>query len=246
MVKLCYAALITFLCLLPAIGDDTAEIIIKKVEDNQSFTTQKYSAVMIIIKGERKLVKKFYGFSKDEGGKSFMTFTNPEDSGVKYLKIIDELWIYFPDADDIMKISGHLLKQGLMGSDISYEDMMESEKYKTQYDPVFSGDEVFRDRKCSRITLSAISPQARYEKQIMLIDTQYNVPLKIELYAKGGRLIRIIEEENIKKIQDKYIAHKITIRDLRKKDSITHIEFEDIQINEPLDDSVFTKGNLKK
>ena len=42
---------------------------------------------------------------------SLTEFTNP-GSGTKFLKRGDELWMFFPDAEDIVKISGHMLNQG--------------------------------------------------------------------------------------------------------------------------------------
>ena len=89
--------LVFFLCLFPVSvrATETATNVIKQVDKNQVFVTQEFKATMIIAKGKRKLIKTFYGYSKKEGQKSFMEFTNPEDKGVRYLKIDDELWIYF-------------------------------------------------------------------------------------------------------------------------------------------------------
>ena len=47
---------------------------------------------------------------------SFVEFTNPEDKGVRYLKTDKNLWMYFPVEQETVKISGHLLKEGMMGS----------------------------------------------------------------------------------------------------------------------------------
>jgi len=44
------------------------------------------------------------------------------------LKLGDELWTYTPETDRIIKISGQMLRQSVMGSDLSYEDMMEDRK----------------------------------------------------------------------------------------------------------------------
>ena len=61
-----------------------------------------------------------------------MEFTNPEDRGTRYLKRDKNLWIYFPKEQDTVKISGHLLKEGMMGSDVSYEDALESSDYQAK------------------------------------------------------------------------------------------------------------------
>ena len=43
---------------------------------------------------------------------SLIEFTNPRDRGTKYLKRGDELWMFFPDAEDLVRISGHMLNRG--------------------------------------------------------------------------------------------------------------------------------------
>ena len=65
--------------------------------------------------------------------KAFAEFTNPEDRGTRYLKLEKDMWIYFPKEQDTVKISGHLLKEGMMGSDVSYEDALESRDFKAKY-----------------------------------------------------------------------------------------------------------------
>ncbi len=72
--------------------------------------------------------------------KAVVQFTNPEDLGTKYLMIGENLWIYFPSENDIVKISGHLLKDGMMGSDVSYEDALKSDDLQNKYSITIEGD----------------------------------------------------------------------------------------------------------
>lgn len=224
----------------------SARDIIQKVDGNQEFNTQKYTIKMTIAKGSRKLVKVFEGYGKNRGESSFMVFTNSEDRGVKYLKIHDELWIYFPDADDIMKISGHMLRQGMMGSDISYEEMMKREELDKTYEVKISGSEKIHDRDCYKIEMTAKSKEALYAKQVLYIDKLTYVPLKIEMYAKGGRLLKTMEEFDVVKLGNRYMAKKIVIKDLRKKNSSTIVEIINMQFNLAIPDSVFSKRNLRR
>ncbi|MDH4199709.1 MAG: outer membrane lipoprotein-sorting protein [Spirochaetia bacterium] len=224
----------------------SAHDIIRKVDANQDFTSQKFTMRMTIEKGSQKIIKALYGYGKSRGEKSFMEFTNPEDKGVKYLKINDELWIYFPDADDIMKISGHMLRQGMMGSDISYEDMMRREELDKTYSVKLAGSEKIRGADCYIIELDAKIKDALYAKQILYIDKDTFVPLKIEMYARGGRMLKTMEEFNITREGSRYFARKIFIKDLRKKDSSTTVEIMEMQFNINVPDSIFTRRSLRK
>ncbi len=58
------------------------------------------------------------------------------------LKIEKVLKIYFPSAEKVMRVSGHMLRQSMMGSDFSYEDMTETaEELKKNYNVKLIGEE---------------------------------------------------------------------------------------------------------
>ncbi|MCK7470694.1 MAG: outer membrane lipoprotein-sorting protein [Desulfomicrobium escambiense] len=50
-------------------------------------------------------------------------------------------YVYSPDTEEVMLISGHLLKESMMGSDLSYEDTIDNEKLSARYVAVLSGRE---------------------------------------------------------------------------------------------------------
>ena len=225
---------------------ETGLDIVRKLDQNQGYGTQKYSLKMTITRGKRQQIKTFYGYGKDRGNQSFIEFTNPEDRGVKYLKKSDELWIYLPEADDIMKISGPLLRQGMMGSDLSYEDMMRDEKLEERYDVKLVGSEMIRGVDCHKIELNAKVKDALYDRQVIFIDKQRPVALKLDLYARGGRLIKTMEQSDVRNIQGKFVPFKAEITDTRKKNSRTVLEFVSIQFNAEVPDNVFTNQYLRR
>jgi outer membrane lipoprotein-sorting protein len=236
-----------FTILIPSvILAQTAEQIIKKVDKNQLYVTQHFTILMTIQKGERKLIKEFYGYGMKQGEKAFLEFTNPEDRGVKYLKIDKELWIYFPDADDIMKISGHMLRQGMMGSDISYEDIMETEHIEKKYNAKRLKDRVVEGKDCFVIDLTAKVPDATYARQVAYIDKDTYVPIEVEMYAKGGRLIKKMSQSDIQRVGWRNIPKRATIQDMRKRNSKTLLEFKEIKFDAAVPERAFSKRNLKR
>lgn len=236
---------ILLLC-LPAAAEETADSIIRKVDDNQVFTTEAFTARMTIRKEDRTLTKTFYGYGQREGMRSFMEFTNPEDRGVRYLKLGDELWIYFPDADDVLKISGHMLRQGMMGSDISYEDMLENERILDVYSARRLEDETVGGRDCYVVELTAKRPDAAYARQRLAVDKAWFIPLRLDLFARGGRLLKKMTQEDVTRIGDRWVPRTVVIRDMRRRDSETRIVFEKIAFDVALPDQVFTKAHLKR
>jgi outer membrane lipoprotein-sorting protein len=225
---------------------ENAESIIAKVDANLVYTTQHFTAEMTVTRGTRKLVKKFQGWGAREGAKAFMEFTNLEDRGVKYLKLDNELWIYFPEADDILKISGHLLRQGMMGSDLSYEDMLENEGLRERYAAVRLPDKEVQGRACFVVELSAKYPDLTYARRILAVDKEWFLPLELELFAAGGRKLKTMSYLDVKDFGGRFFPTTMLIRDLRRKESETRIRFMDLAFDAPLPSGVFSKQRLKR
>jgi outer membrane lipoprotein-sorting protein len=180
------------------------------------------------------------------GNESFSEFTNPEDAGTKYLKIDNELWIYLPDADDILKISGHMLRQGMMGSDISYEDMMRNEDMFSRYTAVLTGETNIDGTTCYDVTITAKVEDVTYYKERLFVDEQRMVELERDLYAKSGRLLKVFSEKGIQNYNGRYYPTIITVKDMKREDSLTTIELKDLDFDAPLSQSIFSRQNLKK
>ncbi|MDD3626082.1 MAG: outer membrane lipoprotein-sorting protein [bacterium] len=241
--KIILILFLTVLFLLPVSGI-TVEEIISEIDRNKVSSTQEFRAKMFIKKDNKVLEKEYTGYGQEEGEKFFITFTNAEDLGVKYLKIEDELWIYFPDADDVMKISGHMLRQGMMGSDVSYEDMMDLDKLEEKYDSELLGEETINDSLCYKIKSTAKTDDVTYYSQELWVDKKTFVVLKMDLYAKSGRLLKQIQQFNIQKFDNKYYALNMTIQDMRKKDTLTTMEIIEIKFDIKIPENTFTKQNL--
>lgn len=238
---------ILFFTVLPVLSFGlTASEIIRRVDQNEVFTTQKFTMTMTIQRGSRTLVKTVTGWGQKEGQKFFMEYTNPEDKGVKYLKIDNEMWIYFPDADDTMKISGHMLQEGMMGSDISYEDMMNNEELEDQYAATLLSETNVDGRACYVLDLNAKVDDVTYARQVVCIDKERFTILKVDLYARGGRLVKTMEMSEIRQTGGRWYAATVVIIDRRRQNSSTTVHFDSIQFDVAIPATTFTMQNLRR
>jgi len=238
-----YLILFFFLfCLIPLMGLDlTGEQILKKAEDNVYAETMVYTGEFVINKGDRTFVKTFKGWSVGDE-KAFVEFTNREDFGVKYLKIEDELWI--AEEGDVIKISGHLLKRSIMGSDFSFEDMMESHKLSELYDVSILGEEKIRDEMCYILDLESDKEDAPYAKQKIWVVKKDFIPYKYEFYALSGRLMKSAEVLETRNIKGKNYPVKIKMIDELRKGSNTIFELKDLKLNVEIPEGTFSRQNL--
>ncbi len=219
--------------------------VLEKVDQNMSAKTRISVSRMEIstARGSRTLEAKSYS----EGDKNaFTEYLAPaREKGTKMLKTDQQLWIYSPSTDRVIQISGHMLRQSVMGSDLSYEDMMNDTPLLEQYSAVVDAVENIGDRKCWVVTLMAKSPEVSYSKQKMWVDQERNVPLQIEMYSKSGKLLKKIELSDVKRIQGRWFPMTMLYRDMLKKGSGTRMSFLELQLDAALPAGIFTKSSLK-
>ena len=178
--------------------------------------------------------------------KALVEFTNPQDKGTKYLKINKELWIYFPSEQDVVKISGHMLKEGMMGSDVSYEDALESDALHKKYSAAISGEETFEGHPCYVLTLDALVKDAPYYKRKMWVDKELFIQRKEEMYAKSGTLLKVSHVLDVKKIGSRHFPAKIEMVNMLRKNTKTVFEMSDIVFDVKLDRNIFSLQNLQR
>lgn len=224
----------------------SAEQIIDKVDENAYKESSYARMTMTIVQGNRKLIKEMITWG-DGDGNGLVEFVNPADRGTKYLKLNDELWMFFPDADDLVKISGHMLRQGFMGSDFSYEDALESEPLQSLYDFTLETTESCNDRQCYVLTATS-HPHTRvtYATRRMWIDTELFVIRKEELYASGGRLLKKLRTEDIIEIEGRHVATKLTMEDVLRTNSSTTMIMDELQFDVDIPDGLFSLRSLMR
>ena len=113
------------------------DTILDKVDKNMS-SKNRISEASMTINGKRNR-RTISSRSWSEGTKkSFTEYLSPaSEKGTKMLKLEGQLWIYSPSTDRIIQISGNMLRQSVMGSDLSYEDMMDDRKMTDIYSEKF-------------------------------------------------------------------------------------------------------------
>ena len=194
-------------------------------------------------RGTRTMESKSWSTGTD---KSFTEYLAPaREKGTKMLKLKNQLWIYSPATDRVIQISGHMLRQSVMGSDMSYEDMMTDRPLLEQYKADITGEEVVDGRKCWLVNLTAIVDDVNYASQKMWVDEERYVPLKVELFAKGGKLLKRITFSDVQRIQNRWYPKTFVYKDVLKDGKGTKMMIEEMQLDVTIPANIFNVGNLK-
>lgn len=226
-----------------AIPDPVA--VLRAVERNQAYGSIEYEGTMTIRAGKKTRTKTMKAWS-DGKDRALIEYANPEDRGTRMLKLGDNLWVYFPKERDTVKIAGYLLTQGMMGSDVSYRDAMESDSLLDGYDARFIREEAVGGRRAWVIELTAKSPSEGYSRRVVWIDAEKPVVLRSEVYGRSGMALKRTETLGVSVIAGRHFPSKVEITDLLKKESRTVFEMTSIRLDVPLDDSKFSLQALSR
>ncbi len=241
--------LITLLFALLSITQTNAQdatAILNKVDDNINSNTSITKSDMIIYGRRNQRTVTSVGYSEGKN-KSFSEYLAPaRERGTKMLKLEDNLWIYSPSTDRTIQLSGHMLKQSLMGSDLSYEDMMENRKLTEMYNAKVIGEETIDDRKTWVLQLNAKVDDASYNSRKIWVDTERYVPLREELFAKSGQLLKRTELKDVKKIDGRWYPTKMNYKDMLKDGKGTDFIVLEIEFDVEIPAYIFSKAALKR
>lgn len=179
--------------------------------------------------------------------KAFTEYLEPaREKGTKMLKLADELWIWSPGADRVIKIAGHMLRQSMNGSDISYEDFMQDPVLSNSYAASVSGEETIGDRPCYVLNLSAKREDVSYFFRKIWVDTERYLPLKEELYAKSMKLLKVIKILDVFQLSGRWYPRKLLFKDVLMEGAGTEIDIDSIDFDAEIPDYMFSKASLKK
>lgn len=227
-------------------GQPTANQILERVDKNMSSENRIFESSMTIHgrRNSRTITSVSYSVGDK---KSFTEYLSPaREQGTKMLKLEDQLWIYSPSTDRIIEISGHMLRQSVMGSDLSYEDMMEDRKLLDVYTATFLGKEEVDNRPVYVLELTAKVSDVAYYKRKIWIDSERYIPLKEELYAKSGQLLKRTTLSDVQQVQGRWFPMTIVYKDMLKQGDGTEFKILSVKFNQEIPEYIFTKAALKK
>jgi len=231
---------------LTAISQTSGDEILNKVERNISSENRVFESSMTIkgTRARRTITSRTYSVGDRESFTEYLS--PPREQGTKMLKLENQLWIYSPSTDRTIQISGHMLRQSVMGSDLSYEDMMDDRKLTEVYSSKVTGSELLNGRNTLILELTAKVNDVAYYSRKMWIDSERFVPLKEELYAKSGQLLKSTLLSDVRQVDGRWFPFVVVYKDMLKQGSGTEFRITAIKFNQKIPEYIFTKAALKQ
>ena len=220
----------------------TPEEVLERIDEQLYLPSATQRATMEIVYSPddvRNVEMIIYTQGTDTARIKILSPAREKDS--EYLRREKSLWIYFPANKKTLLIQGHRLREGMMGSDVSYEDMTESSTLLEDYTAEFLPHEVEGEVV---LLLTAKVSDVTYYQQRVIVDTEHWVPKRIELISKSGKILKEVVQDQVKKVEGRWIPHRTVMRDLLKQDTRTTITVTSLDVGVKHPDEFFARRAL--
>jgi len=231
---------------LAAAAEENPEAVLKKIDENRVSGNKVVLSEMIIHgrRGSRTLSLKSWIQGTE---KSFSEYLDPpRERGTKMLKLKDQLWTYYPSSDRIILIAGHMLRQSVMGSDLSYEDMLEDPGLSGNYAPRIDSKETLLERPCWIMSLDAKRADAAYPRRRIWVDRERYTVLREELFARSGKQLKTTTVESVRRFGNRWVPDHVRFKDVMNEGQGTEFVIKEIEFDAAIPDAIFSKAALKK
>ena len=176
----------------------TGDEILAKVDTVFEADSSKMETTMTTIgaKGVEKSSQMLVYVKKDPAGgknRTLIRYLSPADKGVGFLSLgsVDQIWMYLPKVEKLVRIAGSMVKQSMMNSDFSYEDLMDRSNFRDYYGAQLLGNESIEGENCFILELKAKKGSAHYRLIKLWVRETNFIPAKEEFYSGSGKLTKV-------------------------------------------------------
>jgi outer membrane lipoprotein-sorting protein len=201
------------------------------------------STMILIDKDGDQKERKTEVFERNKEDLRLVRFLSPADQkGISFLNLPDDkMYLYLPAFRKIRTIASHVKNESFAGTDFSYDDMSAS-GYAEDYTPALR--ETTAEFYVLELTPKPES-EKDYSKMILRARKDNFFAVKMEYYDKGGNLWKVMEQRQLEKKGDYWVALEVEMSDL-KTNHRTKVVTDSIELDSGLSDEIFTQRNLKK
>jgi len=246
MIKL-ITIIFSFASLVGQSNEMSVDDIVQAMDANLNAKSRILTSKMIIHgrRASRTVESKNWVMGTDKAFTEYLS--PPREAGTKMLKLDNKLWTYSPQTDRVIQISGHMLRQSVMGSDMSYNDIMEDRPLMELYEATLEGSIQIEGRDHWIMFLTAKVKGLSYPMRRAWIDKEYLLPIKEELYAKSEKLLKTSTMDGIRKVQSRWFPSRFIFKDELKRNSKgTEWVIDEIEFDSDISESRFSKARLRK
>jgi outer membrane lipoprotein-sorting protein len=239
------AQILAALLVMPAMALEaqTAEEIVRRLQSNQVFSTSRTRGTMTVKDRFGTKVTSFVSSTRGDSD-TLIEFTSPDEKGQKILRTKDEIYLFYPEAEQVIRLQGAAFRDAVLGSDMSYEDLTGGKTLLDSYDVSLEGKDTVDGAECFRIAMKAKTRNVAYPRQTIWVDPAIWSARKMQQYSLSNRLLKEVRLLEFKQVSGRYVPTRMLLEDKLKKGSSTELVVEEIEVGIPLDPTIFSLEKL--
>ncbi|MDD5628579.1 MAG: outer membrane lipoprotein-sorting protein [Elusimicrobia bacterium] len=190
------------------------------------------------------------GWNRERKLAFILVHAPPKDAGNVTLRRGNEMWVWLPRVERVIKVPPTMMHSSWQGSDFTYEDIVKADSIVKDYEHKLVQKTPEEGRTVYEIQADPKPHAPVVWGKVLFWAAVYPgdevVGLKEEDYSERGELIRTITLSDIKRMGGRLIPTRLECRPHRKPGQRTAIHYRDIEFDIPLEDSFFSLSRLQK
>lgn len=228
-------------------GTPTCAEVLSRIDTNLTFDTRVSTATMAVNNGRRTVSYQMRTFGSG-ADRSAVEYLAPErDAGTRLLRLGEDVWWYQPALERTQRIAGHLMREGVLGSDVSYDDLTRNEALLSRYDGTVSGPEPCpAGGQCLVLHLTARTPDVTYASRTAWVDQETWLPVHQELRAASGELLKTWDMSAPHAYGARWFPGVMVVRDVVAGTGSTTVTFDSVSFGEAVSPETFSPRWLER
>ncbi len=229
-----------------AAAEPTAQDLVKEAEELMRGQSNVGTMTMMITTPHWKRTMTMDYWEKGKN-LSLVKVTAPaKEAGTVSLKVDQDMWNYIPSVEKVIKVPPSMMMQSWMGSDFTNDDLVRESSISRDYNAAITGKQSKPDGDVYVLDLVP-KPEAAvvWGKITAYVRVSDHIPIKYEYYDERGKLIRVMDLTDIKRMGGRTIPTVWTMVPKTKEGQKTVIVLVRIKFNVPISDDVFSLSKLK-
>ncbi|MBA2882059.1 outer membrane lipoprotein-sorting protein [Desulfosalsimonas propionicica] len=242
-----FAAMSLLFCVssLPGAHAEKAQVLVEDAVNYLRGETSRAVVEMTIHRPDWERTMTIKAWTQARENSIFWIVSPPKDRGNGTLKRGDEMWIYNPKVNRVIKLPPSMMSQSWQGSDFSNNDLAKSDNIVDQYTHEIIGTET-HEGKTVYLIRSLPKPGAPvvWGMQKLKIREDH-ILLRQAFFDEDRKLVKALTMERIEMLGGRLYPVKWKMQKAGQEEEYTVLDYQSLEFGVNISDRMFTIASLK-
>jgi outer membrane lipoprotein-sorting protein len=192
---------------------------------------------------ERRMV--IDAWTRGESDSLFVITSPAKDKGNGTLKIGEEMWMYNPKVNRVIKLPPSMMSQAWQGSDFSNNDLAKSDSLIRDYTHSLDGEEKSEGKKVYRITSMPKPDAPVIWGMITMKIREDRILLEETFYDENKKPVKTMTAWDIRPADGRLFPMQWKMRKWETEKEYTLLLYKTLSFKEKMNPGIFSFNNLK-